>query len=74
MKNKLDFKSFLNNLQATNRHLRFYVDWQKCLKNKFIWISKGWLNAKNKFVQAYEKIEIYNLYNINDFILKVKNV
>ncbi|EGK8096543.1 restriction endonuclease [Campylobacter lari] len=43
---------------------------------EFIWITDGygWLDAKNKLEEAYEKVEIYNLSNINDFILKVKNV
>lgn len=42
---------------------------------EFIWITDGygWLDAKNKLAEAYEKVEIYNLSNINDFILKVKN-
>lgn len=42
---------------------------------EFVWITdgKGWLEAKNKLEEAYEKVEIYNLFNINDFILKVKN-
>ncbi|EAI3160753.1 restriction endonuclease, partial [Campylobacter jejuni] len=34
MKNKLSFENFLKNLQITNRHLDFYVDWKKCLDNK----------------------------------------
>ncbi|AJC83975.1 type II restriction/modification enzyme [Campylobacter peloridis] len=43
---------------------------------EFIWITdgQGWLKAKNKLEEAYKKVEIYNLSNINDFILKVKNV
>ncbi|MFV0946548.1 type II restriction endonuclease [Campylobacter jejuni] len=42
---------------------------------EFIWVTDGygWLDAKNKLAEAYEKVEIYNLSNINDFILKVKN-
>lgn len=42
---------------------------------EFIWITdgKGWLDAKNKLAEAYKKVEIYNLSNINDFISKVKN-
>ncbi len=42
---------------------------------EFIWITdgKGWLEAKSKLAEAYKKVEIYNLSNINDFVLKVKN-
>lgn len=42
---------------------------------EFIWVTdgKGWLKAKNKLEQAYKSIEIYNLSNIENFILKVKN-
>ncbi|EAI3388384.1 restriction endonuclease [Campylobacter coli] len=42
---------------------------------EFIWITdgKGWLEAKNKLEEAYEKVEIYNLSNLGDFVLKVKN-
>ena len=34
MKNTLSFDKFLQNLQTSNRSLDFFVDWQKCLKNK----------------------------------------
>ncbi len=34
MKNTLDFDKFLETLKTTNRHLDFYVDWEKCLKNR----------------------------------------
>ena len=34
MKNTLNFESFLKTLKPTNRNLSFYVDWDKCLKNK----------------------------------------
>lgn len=42
---------------------------------EFIWITdgKGWLKSKNKLEQAYKSIEIYNLSNVENFILKVKN-
>ncbi|TKX30137.1 restriction endonuclease [Campylobacter sp. MIT 12-5580] len=34
MKNNLDFKQFLATLKPSNKNLAFYVDWQKCLKNR----------------------------------------
>ena len=42
---------------------------------KFIWITdgQGWLAAKNKLEEAYKSVEIYNLANIGDFIVDVKN-
>ncbi|MCI5786951.1 type II restriction endonuclease [Helicobacter trogontum] len=41
---------------------------------EFIWITdgKGWLEAKNKLAEAYKKVEIYNLSNIDEFVSKVK--
>lgn len=32
--NNLNFESFLQTLQTSNRTLSFFVDWQKCLENK----------------------------------------
>ncbi len=34
MINTLPFDKFLQTLQTSNRTLDFFVDWQKCLKNK----------------------------------------
>ncbi len=34
MKNHLPFDIFLQSLKTSNRALGFFVDWQKCLKNK----------------------------------------
>ncbi|GAA7419221.1 type II restriction endonuclease [Helicobacter pylori] len=34
MKNHLPFDTFLKSLKTSNRTLGFFVDWQKCLKNK----------------------------------------
>ncbi|GAA9382317.1 hypothetical protein BTM416_01090 [Helicobacter pylori] len=34
MKNHLPFGIFLQSLKISNRALGFFVDWQKCLKNK----------------------------------------
>lgn len=34
MKNHLPFDIFLQSLKISNRTLDFFVDWQKCLKNK----------------------------------------
>lgn len=34
MKNTLPFEIFLQNLKPTNRTLSFFVDWEKCLKNR----------------------------------------
>lgn len=44
-------------------------------KYKFIWITdgQGWLSAKNKLKEAYKSVEIYNLFNLKEFIDKVKN-
>lgn len=41
----------------------------------FVWITdgQGWLEAKKKLVEAYKKVEIYNLSNINNFIQKALN-
>lgn len=40
----------------------------------FIWITdgKGWGSSKNKLEEAYKKVEMYNLANLNNFIEKVK--
>ena len=43
---------------------------------EFVWITDGigWNNAKNKLQEAFSHIpSIYNLTNIQDFIIKVKN-
>ena len=34
MNNIVDFDTFLETLCQTNRHLDFYVDWEKCAKNR----------------------------------------
>ena len=34
MKNQLDFEKFMKNLRHSNRNLKFFVDWDKCLTNK----------------------------------------
>ena len=34
MKNQLDFDKFMKNLRRSNRDLKFFVDWDKCLTNK----------------------------------------
>ena len=34
---------------------------------------QGWLDAKNKLQEAYKRVEIYNLANLDDFIRKIKN-
>ncbi|RVZ81643.1 type II restriction endonuclease [Helicobacter pylori] len=41
---------------------------------EFIWITDGigWLDVKNKLQEAYKSVEIYNLSNVGDFILKVQ--
>lgn len=41
---------------------------------EFVWITdgKGWLSAKNKLQEAYKYVEIYNLSNIKDFVLKAQ--
>ncbi len=41
---------------------------------EFIWITDGtgWLDAKNKLQEAYKSVEIYNLSNVGDFILKMQ--
>ncbi|MCQ2637662.1 type II restriction endonuclease [Helicobacter pylori] len=41
---------------------------------EFIWITDGtgWLDAKSKLQEAYKSVEIYNLSNVSDFILKVQ--
>lgn len=52
MKNRVNFETFLQTLQASNRTLNFFVDWGKCLKNKAdIKIYLNFLNSllgKNK--------------------------
>lgn len=45
-------------------------------KFEFVWITdgQGWLTAKNKLGEAYSLIpSIYNLANLDDFLLKVKS-
>jgi len=60
MKNKLCFNEFLGSLKTSNRDLKFYVDWDKCLKNKDeISISLNHLN----FLLGKEKSELKE--NIN---------
>ncbi len=41
---------------------------------EFIWITDGigWLDAKSKLQEAYKSVEIYNLSNVGDFILKTQ--
>ncbi|GAA9901356.1 hypothetical protein VN0786_02230 [Helicobacter pylori] len=41
---------------------------------EFIWITDGigWLDAKSKLQEAYKSVEIYNLSNVGDFILKAQ--
>ena len=34
MKNQLDFDKFMKNLRRSNRDLKFFVNWNKCLTNK----------------------------------------
>lgn len=65
--------SKLNETARSYEELALRFD--KCSGAEFIWITdgKGWLKAKNKLEQAYQSIEIYNLSNIENFILKVKN-
>ncbi|KAF0591387.1 MAG: type IIP restriction/modification system, restriction endonuclease [Candidatus Campylobacter infans] len=65
--------SKLNETARSYEELALRFD--KCSGAGFIWITdgKGWLKAKNKLEQAYKSIEIYNLSNIENFILKVKN-
>ena len=65
--------SKLNETARSYEELALRFD--KCSGAEFIWITdgKGWLKAKNKLEQAYKSIEIYNLSNIENFILKVKN-
>ena len=65
--------SKLNETARSYEELALRFD--KCSGAEFIWITdgKGWLKAKNKLEQAYNSIEIYNLSNIENFILKVKN-
>ncbi|HDZ4965057.1 TPA: type II restriction endonuclease [Campylobacter jejuni] len=65
--------SKLNEVSRSYQELALKFD--SLSQYEFIWITDGhgWLNAKSKLAEAYEKVEIYNLSNINDFILKVKN-
>ncbi|GAA9603224.1 hypothetical protein HpHA70_03580 [Helicobacter pylori] len=44
------------------------------LNYEFIWITDGigWLDAKSKLQEAYKSVEIYNLSNVGDFILKAQ--
>ncbi|TDJ81891.1 type II restriction endonuclease [Campylobacter volucris] len=65
--------SKLNEVARAYQELALKFD--QFLQYEFIWITDGcgWLKAKNKLEEAYEKVEIYNLSNISDFILKVKN-
>lgn len=55
MRNRLDFEKFITTLRSSNRTLSFYVDWQKCLKNRDeISISLNHLN----FLLGKEKTEL----------------
>lgn len=66
MKNLLEFESFLETLQSTNRTLGFYVDWEKCKFNMDkIKISLNHLNflLGTQELQLQEKIAIlFNEY------------
>lgn len=67
MKNTLPFESFISTLKPTNRNLSFYVDWEKCLKNRDeITISLNHLNfllGKNsKQMKEYISI-LFREYN-----------
>lgn len=61
-----------------NEVARSFQELNEKIKNnknyKFIWITDGigWLGAKNKLQEAYKKVEIYNLTNIDNFIKKIK--
>lgn len=60
MKNKICFNEFLKSLKTSNRDLKFYVAWDKCLKNKDeISISLNHLN----FLLGKDKSELKE--NIN---------
>lgn len=59
----------------TNRAYMLLADKFKDNKDfSFIWITdgKGWFSSKNKLEEAYKKVEMYNLTNLNEFIEKVK--
>ncbi|GAA7659078.1 type II restriction endonuclease [Helicobacter pylori] len=61
-----------------NEVARSYQDlalkFEKFPNYEFIWITDGigWLDAKSKLQEAYKSVEIYNLSNVGDFILKVQ--
>ena len=75
----LEYNFYTSGGSKLNETARSYEElalrFDKCSGAGFIWITdgKGWLKAKNKLEQAYKSIEIYNLSNIENFILKVKN-
>lgn len=81
MKNKLHFDTFLQSLQTSNRTLEFFVDWQKCLKNKNeISISLNHLNfllgKDKKELKTYIK-QLFNEYpkafNILNILIAVRD-
>ncbi|MCV3462866.1 type II restriction endonuclease [Campylobacter sp. FU_497] len=81
MKNKLSFEKFINSLQATNRHLDFYVDWEKCLRNKNkISIYLNHLNFllgknENELRQSIEELfeEYPKAFNVLNVLIAVRD-
>ncbi len=81
MINTLPFNEFLQTLQTSNRTLEFFVDWQKCLKNKNeISISLNHLNfllgKDKKELKTYIK-QLFNEYpkafNILNLLIAVRD-
>lgn len=64
MVNSVSFEVFMQTLRDTNRTLDFYVDWQKCLKNRDeITISLNHLNFLLGKTQKEIELGIVNLFN-----------
>ncbi|AXP09343.1 type II restriction endonuclease [Campylobacter hepaticus] len=81
MKNKLTFNGFIDKPQPTNTYLGFYIDWEKCLKNKDkIEMALNYLNlllkAKKKQLQRKIKTlfkEYPKVFNILPLLITIKN-
>lgn len=82
MKNQLDFDKFMKNLRRSNRDLKFFVDWDKCLTNKnSISIYLNHLNfllgAERKQIKRKNRFAFQGKYpkafNVLPLLLAIRN-
>ncbi|TKX30729.1 DpnII family type II restriction endonuclease [Campylobacter aviculae] len=75
----IEINFFGTNGSKPNETDRSYISiaqkFQNLKNDHFIWITDGygWKNSKNTLKEAYSKVCMYNLANLNYFIEKLKN-